>query len=230
MLLCIADPTLLPPLSTLAHVLAQAPPAPDQPPPIDAQSLGSMLMGTMPWFIPPLIFLARICDVSVGTVRMIFLINGSRVATAILGFCEVTIWALAVGGLVKYLTNPLAIIAFAGGYSAGTLVGLTIERKLAIGWRLVRVINPDPDIDVSQILHEHDVRATRVEGRGMKGPVEVTFSAIRRRDLPSIMKLLQKHVPAAYVTIERADRASTVTPQDPSTGRLAFLRRGLLRK
>lgn len=73
---------------------------------------------------------------------MIMVIAGHRVASAALGFVEVLIWVLAVGGVVEHLSNPAAVLAFAGGFSVGTLVGMTIEQRIAIGFRVVRVINP----------------------------------------------------------------------------------------
>src|SRR5690606_24011260 len=87
-------------------------------------------MSDMPWFIPILIFFARICDVSIGTVRTILVLGGYRITSALLGAIEVVNWVLAVGGAIRYLTEPSALIAYAGGFATGVLVGMTIEEKL----------------------------------------------------------------------------------------------------
>jgi uncharacterized protein YebE (UPF0316 family) len=121
------------------------------------------------WLIPLLIFVARIFDVSIGTVRMIMVISGHRMASAALGFVEVLIWVLAVGGAVEHLSNPIAVLAFAGGFAAGTLVGMTIENRLAIGFRVVRVINPKPGLDLAGALREQGYTATRLDGHDRDG-------------------------------------------------------------
>ena len=90
----------------------------------------------MPWYIPLVIFAARVGDVSIGTVRTIMMINGSRLGSAILGALEVTIWVLAVGGVLKYLPNPWAVLGYAAGFGTGVFVGMSIEDRLAMGFRL----------------------------------------------------------------------------------------------
>jgi uncharacterized protein YebE (UPF0316 family) len=114
----------------------------------------------MPWFLPFLIFGARILDVSIGTLRVMFTGSGSRWIAAGLGFVELTIWALAVGGLVTNLTNPFVLIAYAGGFAAGTLFGLTIEDRLALGFRSVQVVNADPTV-ASPVLYARRATALR---------------------------------------------------------------------
>lgn len=164
------------------------------------------------WFIPILIFCARICDVSLGTIRMLMVISGNRLASAALGFVEVLIWVLAVGGAVKHLDNPVAVVAFAGGYASGTLIGMTIENKLAIGYRIVRAINPVSSMLLAGALREKGYAATRIDGTGRDGPVEVVFIAIRRRHVPGLMEHIAQITPDAFITIERAERVTGHVP------------------
>lgn len=180
-------------------------------------------MGDFAWYIPVLIFLARICDVSIGTIRMIFVIAGWRLRAAGLGFLEVIIWALAIGGLVQSITNPVLLLAYAGGFATGNLVGMLIEQKLALGIRVVQVINRDPAINLPRILREHGYRVTRVPGEGKDGPVELAFAVVRRRALPEIMSLIDQNAPEAIVTVERAEHAS-----DSAFGGTGYTRRRLM--
>jgi len=161
----------------------------------------------MDWYIPLLICSARIIDVSIGTVRMILIIAGHRWIAAGLGFIEVIIWALAVGGVVKYLSHPSAIIAYGGGFALGTLLGMWIEDRIAIGYRTVRVINSNRELDLTALLRVTGVRATRVEGTGRDGPVEIVFITVRRRHLRETLRKVQESAPQAFFTVERADRA-----------------------
>lgn len=160
------------------------------------------------WLIPVLIFSGRILDVSLGTLRMLMVISGHRRASALLGFFEVLIWVIAVGAAVKNLDHPASVLAFAGGFATGTLVGMTIEHKLAIGFRVVRVINPDPTLHLAGGLRAAGYTATRIEGHGREGPVEIVFLTVRRRTVPELLKRIGELSPEAFVSVERAERVS----------------------
>ena len=82
--------------------------------------------------VPILIFAARALDVSIGSVRVIFLARGRRVA-AILGFFEVLIWLVVITQIMQNLSNPVTYIAYAAGFATGTYVGILLEGKLALG-------------------------------------------------------------------------------------------------
>ncbi|MEM7680409.1 MAG: DUF5698 domain-containing protein [Planctomycetota bacterium] len=177
-------------------------------------------MADLPWYIPLLIFVARIGDVSLGTVRMIFVIAGWRWRAAGLGFFEVLIWALAVGGLIGYITHPVALVAYAGGFASGNLLGMSIERRLALGVRLVRVIHRDADASLSAALRDAGYRVTRVEGAGRDGPVEIAFAVVRRRALPGLLSHIHRVAPESVVTVERAEYASmSATGPGPASSR-----------
>lgn len=187
----------------------------------------------MEWYIPLLIFTARIIDVSLGTIRMILVLSGHRWLATALGFFEVLVWVFAVGGAIKYLDHWPAAIAFAGGFAAGTLVGILLENKLALGFRALRVINADPAINLSDKLRAADFRVTRIEGSGREGPVEIAFLVVRRRFLPKALAVIDRTSPNAFVTIERTDRATgpcfAPSPLAPSQ-RFPWGRFGSIRK
>lgn len=158
------------------------------------------------WYLPLLIFLARICDVSIGTVRTILVIGGHPYISAALGFFEVTIWVLAVGGVITHLNNPFALLGYAGGFATGIIVGMAIEDRIALGYRIVRVISTDMNVQLSHKLREAGYRVTRLSGTGRSGPVEFAFMVVRRRELRELRKLLAKIDPKSYVSVGHADR------------------------
>lgn len=183
------------------------------------------------WLIPLLIFVARIFDVSLGTLRMIMVISGHRFASASLGFLEVMIWVVAVGGAVKHLDNPAAIVAFAGGFATGTLVGMTIENKLAIGFRIVRVISPQPDAPIASTLREAGYTVTTIQGQGRDGPVEIVFLTVRRKQVGDLLERIRTVMPDAILSVERAEKVSgyAIAAGGPSA-RLPWIRFGGVRK
>lgn len=186
----------------------------------------------MPWFVPLLIFLARVCDVSVGTVRTMLMISGHRVLAAALGTVEVAIWIFAVGGTIEYLQHPLAVIAFAGGFGTGVLVGMVLEARLALGYRLLRVISTNPELDLAAEMRSAGYRVTRVEGSGMRGPVEIAFLVIPRSRLPQVKELVRKHAPDAFLSVERVETPISANPGDSLDSRFSrsFLERIHVRK
>jgi len=168
-------------------------------------------METMAWYFPFLIFGARICDVSIGTIRTMLVISGHRYISAALGFVEVTVWVLAVGGVLKYLGddgNVFALIGYASGFAAGVLVGMWLEERLALGLRIVRIISTEQAVRLSDSLRAGGYRVTRVEGTGRTGPVEIAFLVIRRRQLRDLRAKLKAINPRAFLTVERVDVAS----------------------
>lgn len=185
----------------------------------------------MVWYVPLLIMLARCCDVPLGTTRMIFVISGQKWTAVILGFFEVIIWALAVGGVIKNLNEPIAVVAYGLGFAGGTWIGMTIEQRIAVGLRIVEVINPDPTVNVTQQLRDDGHRVTRIEGSGMRGPVEIAKTVLKRRDLPAVLERIRIIAPEAFVSVERADRAQAAPgPAAPRAGRGVLGRLGGLRK
>jgi uncharacterized protein YebE (UPF0316 family) len=80
------------------------------------------------WVLLPLmIFFARVCDVSLGTVRIIFISKGIRYLAPFVGFFEILIWLLAISQIIQNLTNRYYYIFYAGGFACGTFAGIIID-------------------------------------------------------------------------------------------------------
>ena len=155
------------------------------------------------WFVLPfLIFIARIADVSVGTMRLIFISRGLKYLAPIAGFFEVLIWLLAIGQIMRHLSNPICYIAYAGGFAMGNYVGMLIVEKLSLGVVLVRVIT---EMDAAQLIDslwaEH-YGVTSIDGHGSSGQVKIIFTVVPRREVPKVVSLVKKFNPHAFYTIE----------------------------
>ncbi|MFI4916662.1 MAG: DUF2179 domain-containing protein [Phycisphaerales bacterium JB060] len=187
------------------------------------------------WPILILIFCARLLDVPIGTVRMIMVMNGHRYASALLGFFEVIIWMIAVGKAIQYIDSVVALVAYGAGFAVGTLIGMNIEQRLAIGWRVIRVINPRPELLLADRLRTGGLNPTRVDGRGgtnggNDGPVEMVFLAVRRKIVPDVMEKVARIAPEAFVSVERAEKVSGFTGITSVRGADKPWRFGMLRK
>ena len=155
------------------------------------------------WFILPLlIFLARILDVSLGTIRLIFISKGVKYLAPLIGFFEVLIWLLAIGQIMKNLNNVVCYIAYGGGFALGTFLGIFIEEKLSIGMVLVRIITQRDATELISFLQLKGYGVTRVNAEGAYGDVMILFSIIRRTDLKEVVDVITKLDPKAFYSIE----------------------------
>ena len=156
-----------------------------------------------PWVVLPLlIFLSRIADQSIGTMRLIFVSKGFRHIGPILGFFEVIIWLLAVTQVLKHLTNPMSYIAYGGGFAMGNYIGIRLEEKLSIGTALIRIIPKRDTVALINHLREVGFGLTTVAAEGAKGPVQIIFTIIKRKSIPKAIEIINQYNPNAFYTIE----------------------------
>jgi len=152
--------------------------------------------------IPLLIFIARIMDVSIGTLRVISIAKGMKMLAPVLGFFEVSIWLLAIGVILQNLNNWQNFIAFALGFAAGNYVGILIENKLALGTASLRIITRRDASELEMVLREKGYGLTSMDAEGKSGPVKVLFMLVSRSELPGIIKTVNKYNPHAFYSIE----------------------------
>lgn len=169
-----------------------------------------------PVLLAAFVYLARVTDVSLGTVRTVLLFRGRRALAAVIGFFEVLIWISAAGTVLTHLDTWYLAVAFAAGFGTGNYVGLWLEARLAIGHQLVRVISSCGEQRVAQKLRAGGHSVIEVPGRDQDGrAVEVLLITERRRRLPELLASIESADPAAITTI------SDVTPHEfvpaPST-------------
>jgi len=154
------------------------------------------------WIIIPfLIFVARIFDVSLGTVRVIFVSRGLKYLAPVVGFFEIIIWLLAIGQIMKNLSNPACYIAYAGGFAIGNFVGIYIAEKLSLGIVLIRVITKRDAAPLVEFLKAENYGVTSVDGHGTSGQVKVVFTIVPRREVCGVVELIKKFNPHAFYTI-----------------------------
>lgn len=155
------------------------------------------------WLILPLlIFLARIMDQSIGTMRLIFVSKGLKYLAPILGFFEVIIWLLAVGQIMQHLDNWLCYIAYGAGFAMGNFIGITIEERLSLGTSIIRLILPNDAPELINMLKEQNFGLTIVDAEGSKGSVKLIFSIVRRKELRNFIDTINTITPGAFYTIE----------------------------
>ena len=152
--------------------------------------------------LPFLIFLARVVDVTMGTVRVIFVSRGLKYLAPVVGFFEILIWLLAIGQIMKNLSNPMCYVAYAGGFAVGNFVGITIAEKLSLGVVLIRIVTAKDALPLVERLKEQNYGVTSVDGHGTTGEVKVVFTVVKRREVANIVELIKTFNPHAFYSIE----------------------------
>jgi uncharacterized protein YebE (UPF0316 family) len=154
--------------------------------------------------LPLLIFLARICDVAIGTIRIIFVSRGHKFLAPLIGFFEVLIWLLALGKIMQNLTSPVCYIAYAGGFAAGNFIGIYIEEKLAVGTSVVRIITRKDATELIKGLNSAGYGVTSVAANGSTGQVHIVYTVIKRGDTEDVVGIIKKFNPKAFYSVEDA--------------------------
>ncbi|MFH1093022.1 MAG: DUF2179 domain-containing protein [Candidatus Omnitrophota bacterium] len=152
--------------------------------------------------LPLLIFLARVCDVSMDTMRILFIGRGKRLIAAMLGFVQVLIWLLAIRQVILNISTPLYYLAYAGGFATGTWIGIMLEEKLAIGIQVIRVITHKEASNLIEFLKDKGYRLTYVDGYGTKGKVSIIYTIVKRQAIRDVIDIIVRFNPQAFYTIE----------------------------
>ncbi|WP_339814861.1 DUF2179 domain-containing protein [uncultured Imperialibacter sp.] len=158
--------------------------------------------------IPALIFLARVCDVSINTIRIIFVMHGKKLLAPLLGFFEAFIWLLAIRQIITNIDAFYSYFAYAGGFATGTFLGMVIEEKLALGRVVVRVITQNPAEQLTAFLKEKGYRYSNLDAESNDGKVNVLFTVVKRDELPTYINIIKKYNPQAYYTVESVKKVS----------------------
>jgi uncharacterized protein YebE (UPF0316 family) len=158
--------------------------------------------------IPILIFAAEVCVVTLGTLRIIFVARGQKILAPVLGFFESFIWLVAISQIMRDRADWTCFIAFALGFALGNYLGICIEKRLALGTIIVRIITHRDARDLIMRLRGADFGVTAVEGHGASGKVQIVMTVAKRRQLPKITALIETHHPSAFFSVHELQSAS----------------------
>jgi len=161
-----------------------------------------------------LIFAARVCDVSLSTLRMIMVVRGKKYPAAAIGMVEATIYIAALGRVMTNINDPWKMLAYGLGFATGTLLGSTIEERLAMGYVSLEVIPPEETAEeLLKALRTAGYGVTVLTGYGLKGEKMVLMISTDRKSLPRLTEIIEEFAPDSFVTIleTRAVRGG-VTP------------------
>ncbi len=170
-------------------------------------------MDNINWYslviLPLIVFFARVLDVSLGTLRIIFTSRGKRKIAPILGFVEVFIWIVVVSQVVKNVHSLPAYLGYAAGFAVGTYVGMKIEERLALGMYVLRVILSADGERLAGQLRTAGYGVTMVNGMGSAGEVKLLYTVIKRKNLMPVMEIIKAVSPTAFFSVEELRSAES---------------------
>lgn len=158
--------------------------------------------------LPLLIFISRLADVSLATLRHIFVSKGYKTLVPVLGFFEVLIWLVAIRQIFSNLNNAACFFAWAAGFSAGTYLGMYIEEKLALGLQIIRIITNEDTSQLTEAFRKCNQGITIVNGQGAIGPVKLIYTVVKRTNKNQMIDLIHHHTPGAFYSIEDVKSSS----------------------
>ncbi len=151
--------------------------------------------------LPILIFFIRVTDMSLDTMRVLFVVRGRRPQAWIVGFLQSALWVVAVASVLSHLDNLLNVLAYAAGFATGNVVGMRIEERLAIGHSHLRVISTQRGEAVAAAVRAAGYAVTELSGRGKDGTVSILTTSVRRRDIDPARSEVLRADPEAFVTL-----------------------------
>jgi len=149
------------------------------------------------------VFLAKLFEVSLATMRLVLINRGEKLKGALIGFFEIMIWAILASNVLTDLHNdPLKLVIYCLAFSCGNYLGVTLENKLAIGMAQIQVVaSTSKTSTISTALREKGFGVTTIVGQGMDGPVDILMIYVKRKSVPEALAIISSFSPQAVITI-----------------------------
>jgi uncharacterized protein YebE (UPF0316 family) len=152
--------------------------------------------------LPIMIFFARICDVTLGTLRVIFVAHGQKYIAPVLGFFEVFIWIIVISELLSSANNIVCYAAYAGGYATGNFVGMLVDERIAVGMVFMRIFVTKGGKDLAGIFHTKGFGVTLTHAEGSEGNVDILQVVVARKFGNEVQRILNDFNPDIFYVIE----------------------------
>ena len=147
------------------------------------------------------ILILRTIDVSLGTLKTIFIVEGRNLLAPGLGFVEATIYVIAATIVFEDLGNPVKILGFGLGFSLGTANGMYWAQRLGLGSITLRLFKSGTGDDLVDALRGSGYRLTSLNGMGRDGPVTFIQLNLRKRHVPAALEVARPWLNNTFVTV-----------------------------
>ena len=146
------------------------------------------------------IFLLRLVDMCLDTLRMLFVVRGQRVIVWILGVVTSIIYIVAISNVLSGKNHPFTILCYGVGYATGNVLGMRIEERLAIGYRQVNVVSQSKGHLIAEALRDRGYGATELTGQGRDGTVGLVSTSVKRKQVKDVRKIIREIDDKSFIT------------------------------
>jgi uncharacterized protein YebE (UPF0316 family) len=151
------------------------------------------------WIWATIIFLARVIAVGLGTIRVQFIVHRKKIPAALIGFVEVLIFILIVSRVIQDIQHWPYVLAYAGGFAAGTLLGMYLSESLSQPVVQATVICNGSREEMEAAVREAGFALTSFDGIGRDGPVDVLDVVCTTRGLSRLLEIVTTADPKAFL-------------------------------
>ena len=154
------------------------------------------------WSSAGLIFILRVCDMSLDTLRVLFVMRGRKAVAWILGFFQASIFVMAIGSVLSHLDNPLNILGYAAGFATGNVIGMWIEGRLAVGHVQLSIVSSSFGTAIADRMRAEGFAITEIPARGKDGMVTLLSCSVLRKKVALVHKIVNEVDESAFITAE----------------------------
>jgi uncharacterized protein YebE (UPF0316 family) len=155
-----------------------------------------------PIFAGLFVFAMRVTDMSLDTLRLLFMMRGRKLLAGLIGATQAAVFILAVSQVLRGPLNFWTVLGYAAGFGAGVALGMVAEERLAIGYGMFRIYSPARGAAIAQALRAAGHAATEFTAQGKDGAVTVVNCAVSRKDIPAVKAIIDEVDPGAFVTVD----------------------------
>jgi len=154
------------------------------------------------WVGTLVIFILRVLNMALDTLRVLFTLRGKKFLSWVFGFVVALIYVILLTSVLANLNSPLFILAYAAGFATGGVIGMWIEERLAIGFTNIQIVSPRLGVVMAQKLRDEGFAVTEIPARGKDGMVSMLNLSVRRKQVDTVEKIINECDEGAFVTLE----------------------------
>jgi uncharacterized protein YebE (UPF0316 family) len=154
------------------------------------------------WIDASIILGLRVINMAMDTLRLRMMARGEKVRTFIFGVIETLIYIYTLSSVIQNLDNWVNITAYSLGFGIGSLVGMAIDERMAVGYSHLRVISPGRGALLAEQLRDQGFAVTEFAGRGRDGTVTMLSVSVKRKDNKKVRALVEDLDENAFITAE----------------------------
>ena len=148
------------------------------------------------------VFVMRLTDMSLDTLRLLFMMRGRKLISGLIGATQAAVFILAVSQVLKGPLNFWTVLGYAAGFGCGVMVGMLAEERMAIGYAMFRIYSPSRGAAIAKALRDSGHAATEFMAQGKEGTVTVINCAVARKDVTAVRAIVHEADPTAFITVD----------------------------